>query len=119
MNTKKLGDRLRQRRLELHIGLREAASKLKISPTYLSRIETGKEESPPTENLLRAMTELLSEHFDGLMSLAGRIPSDVTAILLSDSGWFEFLRAARKQNISAEGLQEMCCRERITLGVEK
>lgn len=105
--TEKLGDRLRRRRNEKKLGLREAAGKLKISPTYLSRIETRKEKSPPGEDVLRAMAKLLDENFDELMTLAGRIPGDVAAYIGSDPGLFLFLRTAHERNLNAEGLTKL------------
>lgn len=102
--TEKLGDRLRRRRNEKKLGLREAAGKLKISPTYLSRIETSEEKSPPGEEVLQAMANLLDENFDELMTLAGRIPSDVAAYIGSDPGLPQFLRTAHERNLTAKDL---------------
>ncbi|MFT3840759.1 MAG: helix-turn-helix transcriptional regulator [Myxococcaceae bacterium] len=100
----KLGDRLRRRRNDKKLGLREAAGKLNISPTYLSRIETNEEKSPPGEDVLRALAKLLDENFDELMTLAGRIPTDVAKYISSDPGMPQFLRTARDLNLSPEEL---------------
>jgi transcriptional regulator with XRE-family HTH domain len=105
--TEKLGDRLRRRRNELKLGLREAAGKLKISPTYLSRIETNEEKSPPGEEVLQALAKLLSENFDELMTLAGRIPSDVAKYIGSDPGLPQFLRTAHERKLTAEDLTKL------------
>lgn len=99
----KLGDRLRRRRNDKKLGLREAAGKLGISPTYLSRIETN-EEKPPAEEVLKAMAQLLDENFDELMTIAGRIPSDVAEYIGSDPGLPQFLRTARERNLTAQDL---------------
>lgn len=104
MSYQRLGDRLREKRLEKKLGLREAALKLGISPTYLSRIETHQEANPPTEEVLRTMAKLLGDDFDTLMSLAGRVESDITAYISSDPGFPQVLRTAKDQNMSAADL---------------
>ena len=108
----KLGDRLRKRRLEKKLGLREAAGKVGISPTYLSRIETSEEKSPPAEEVLKALAALLEENFDELMTLAGRIPSDVAQYIASDPGLPQFLRTAKQKNFSAEKLTALLAGEK-------
>ncbi len=55
------------------LGLREFALKVGISPTYLSRIETSEEKAPPAEDVIRKMASQLSDSFDELMTLAGRV----------------------------------------------
>lgn len=87
-----IGQRLRARRTDLGLGLREAARAIGISPTFLSRIETKGES--PSEDVLRRLAALLGEDFDDLMCLAGRIAEDVRQVILSDPQMPAFLRAA-------------------------
>jgi len=99
-----LGERLRKRRLELGIGLRELAGRVGISPTYLSRVETNDEKNPPAEKPLYALAEQLELDADELMMLAGRVSADVVEILIADAGMPAFLRTASARGLSAKAL---------------
>ena len=105
--TAKLGERLRTKRLAKPLGLREAAGKLRISPTYLSRIETGEEKRPPTEDVLRSMAALYGDDLDQLMTLAGRVAEDVADYITGDPGLPQFLRSAQQQGYTAKDLQKL------------
>jgi HTH-type transcriptional regulator, competence development regulator len=105
-----LGQRIRRMR-DGKFGLREMAKKLEISPTYLSRIETNEEKTPPAEELLRKIADLLGDNFDELMSLAGRIPTDVKEYITKDPGLPQFLRTAREQGLTSKQLEEMLSRK--------
>jgi len=101
------GERVRRRRTELNLGLRKTAGAVKISPTFLSRIETGAEKAIPSEEKIRKLAEVLEDDFDELMALAGRIPSEVKDYVKAEPGMPEFLRRAKEKNISADKLMEM------------
>lgn len=101
------GERIRRKRIERGLGLRETARRIGRSSTYLSRIETGKETAVPSEEVIRKLADLLHDDFDELMQLAGRIPSAVTEYVKADPRMPEFLRRAREKNISAERLLKM------------
>lgn len=103
----RFGERIRRVRTEKGLGLRETATKVGISATYLSRIETNEEKTPPAEKVIRTLAELLGENFDELMSLAGRIPSDVTEYFSKDPGLPEFLRTANKLGYTSDELARM------------
>jgi transcriptional regulator with XRE-family HTH domain len=103
--AERFGERIRRVRTEKGLGLRETATKVGISATYLSRIETNEEKTPPAEKVIRALAGLLSDNFDELMSLAGRIPSDVTEYFATDPGLPAFLRRAKEKGLSSEDLQ--------------
>lgn len=103
----KLGERIKRVRLEREFGLRETAAKVGMSPTYLSRIETCQETSPPSEEKIRALAKLLDDDFDELMQLAGRVPEDVEQVVVGDPDMPEFLRIARKKRLSGADLIDM------------
>ncbi|RKG66334.1 XRE family transcriptional regulator [Corallococcus sp. CA054B] len=88
-------------------GLREMAKMLEISPAYLSRIETNEEKNPPAEELLQKIADLLGDDFDKLMSLAGRVSTDVKEYITQDEGLPQFLRTARQQGLTSRDLGEM------------
>src|SRR5437879_2629010 len=79
-NSRKVfGKRVRQRRKELGIGLREMARRVDISASYLSQLERGLV-APPSEKKVRAIAEVLGENANVLFELTRRIPASVVAI---------------------------------------
>ena len=74
------GGKVRKRREALKIGLRQAAREIDVSPTYLSMVERG-EFNPPAEDKVRAIAKLLGLDEDELLALAGKVSSDLTAII--------------------------------------
>ena len=107
MGTETLGQRIRRKRGEARIGLRQAAKQVGVSATFLSRIETGAEHAPPSERVIAELAALLDDDFDELMGLAGRISAEVTNYVKSDPKMPEFLRRARDSNMSAERLMAL------------
>lgn len=107
MDNESFGERVRRRRLELRLGLRDTARQAGISPTFLSRVETGAEKAIPSEEVIQNLSGILHEDFDQLMALAGRIPSEVAEFVKSAPGMPEFLRRARDQNLTASQLIEL------------
>ncbi|WP_041042775.1 helix-turn-helix domain-containing protein [Paramagnetospirillum magnetotacticum] len=107
MNTVSFGTRIRRKRTELGLGLRETAKRAGLSATFLSRVETGAEKAVPGEDAIRRLAEVLQENFDELMAAAGRVSSEVTDYVKASPGMPEFLRQAREQNVSVEKLMEL------------
>ena len=107
MTAETFGERIRRKRGEKRVGLRQAAGKVDISPTFLSRVETGAEKAIPSEKVIRKLADMLEDDFDELMALAGRIPAEVSNYVKSDPGMPEFLRQASERKISAEKLMEL------------
>ncbi len=107
MKREKLGERIKRVRQERQLGLRELAGKLGISATYLSRIETCQEASPPAEKVIRNLADLLQDNFDELMQLAGRVPEEVEDLIKGDPDMPAFLRTARDKNVSGADLMKM------------
>lgn len=105
-----LGKRLLERRIKLGIGLRDLARRVELSPTYLSRIMTGNEQSPPSEDSLRALAKALDVPLDELLCLAGRIPSDVIGVLTADRDWWKAIRYAARKGISGADVGDALAR---------
>lgn len=110
-NLETFGERIRRRRSELGIGLRDAARQAEISATFLSRIETGADKAVPAEKVIRRLADILQDDFDALMALAGRISREVADYVKADPGMPEFLRRAKEQNVSAEELMALLDKE--------
>ncbi len=103
---------IRRRRLDKKLSLRKFADMVGVSPTYLSQIEQGKVERPPTAERIRVMAELLDENPDQWIALAGRLPDDLTEIIKKEPEMMPaLLRAARR--LSPEELK------RVTEDLEK
>lgn len=103
----RFGERIRRLRTEQKLGLREFATKVGISPTYLSRIETSEEKAPPAEEVIRKMATQLSDSFDELMTLAGRVSEESLNVIKADAGMPEFLRTVGERKLSAEDLMKL------------
>ncbi len=73
---------LRKRRLAQGYSLRKFAALVEVSPTYLSLVETGKAEYPPSAERVRDMAKALGEDPDEWIALAGRMPEDLKRIIL-------------------------------------
>jgi len=107
MATETFGERIRRKRTEQNIGLRKAAGKVGISPTFLSRVETNTEKAIPSEDVIKKLSTILEDEFDELMALAGRVSAEVSDLVKSDPGMPAFLRQAKEQNVSAEKLMKL------------
>lgn len=107
MSNERFGSRIRRRRTELGLGLRETAKRADLSATFLSRVETGTEKAVPGEDAIRRLAVVLHESFDELMAAAGRISSELTDFVKGSPGMLEFLRLARERKISVEQLMEL------------
>lgn len=108
----RFGERIRRVRKEKGLGLRATAREVGISATFLSRIESGKEDAVPREEVIRKLAGILDDSFDELMALAGRVSQDVKNQVREDPRMPEFLRQVREQNIPADELLEMLRRRK-------
>jgi len=90
----KFGKRVRALRAQRGAGLRRFAREVGISPTYLSKIERG-EFPPPAEDKVVAIADALGQDRDEFLALAGRVASDLEAVILRHPRELgAFLRAA-------------------------
>ena len=95
MSREKFGEFVRREREAKEIGLREMAKMIGVSPTYLSKVERD-DFSPPAEDKVRKIAEIIGHDPDELLALAGRVASDLTDIIREQPREIaDFLRAAR------------------------
>lgn len=80
MNPRKFGATIRALREQRQISLRKFADKVGISPTYLSKVERD-EFPPPGEETIKQIAEALGQDPDELLALAGKVSSDLPAII--------------------------------------
>jgi transcriptional regulator with XRE-family HTH domain len=91
----KFGAFIRGERENKGIGLREMAKMIKVSPTYLSKVERD-EFAPPVEDKVRAIAQIIGCDVDELLARAGRVASDLTDIIRErPREMADFLRAAK------------------------
>jgi transcriptional regulator with XRE-family HTH domain len=78
-------DYLREKRQALRaenrrFSVRQVAMRVRIEPSYLSKIERGLQ-APPSEKTIRALAEDLREDPDVLLALAGKVAKDVQDVI--------------------------------------
>ena len=83
--TTALGPYLRKRREALlandrSFSVRQVAARAEVEPSYLSKIERGKE-APPSEATIRRLAVVLNEDPDVLLALAGKVSADLQAVI--------------------------------------
>ncbi len=79
------GAYLRERREALRASdraysVRQVATRVGVQPSYLSKIERG-EQPPPSETTVRSLARELDEDPDVLLALAGKVSSELQAII--------------------------------------
>lgn len=94
-----LGRRIRELRLEAGLSQRALAERVGVGFPHLSKIEAGKETA--SSDLLMRIAEAVGVEPDELILLAGRIPDDVSGVLLEKPDLASlFFRKWRKGEIS-------------------
>jgi len=91
---KNFGDTVRSLRTAQDLGLRETATKVGISPAYLSRIERGKE-SPPRPEVIKELARVLAADPDVLYRLSSSTDPDVVDYLRDQREVLNLLRYLR------------------------
>ena len=94
------GDRLRSLRKEARLSQRDLAERVGVDFTYLSKIENGRVE-PPSETVLKRIADELGSALgrdqaalaDELITLGGKIPSDLAETLAQNPRAVQFLRS--------------------------
>lgn len=77
---KSFGETIRDLRVAQDLGLRETATKVGISPAYLSRIERSKER-PPRPDVIKALAKALAADPDVLFRLSSSTDPEVVGFL--------------------------------------
>lgn len=93
------GDFVRKRRLDLNIGLREFASKLDLSPAFISKMEIG-DFKPPKEENIKKMAGILKVDEDELLAKAGKISSELQNMIMRKPKLYaSLLRRAKPKHL--------------------
>jgi transcriptional regulator with XRE-family HTH domain len=71
-----------QRRLQSsEFSIRKVALRIEVEPSYLSKVERD-EVAPPSEATILRLAETLGEDPDLLLAMAGKVSSDLRAVIL-------------------------------------
>jgi HTH-type transcriptional regulator, competence development regulator len=86
LNMRGFGDYVRTARAtraetDVRFSLRQVAQRIAVEPAYLSKIERGLVAPPSEATIIRLATDL-GEDPDVLLALAGKVGSDLQAIIL-------------------------------------
>jgi len=103
---KSFGDTIRDLRTAQDLGLRETATRVGISPAYLSRIERGKEH-PPRPEVIKELAKVLAADPDVLFRLSSSTDPDVVAFLHNQPDAMNLLRFIKDANFSDRELKEL------------
>jgi len=103
---KSFGETLRTLRIAQDLGLRETAGKVGISPTYLSRIERGKER-PPRPEIIKALAKLLAADPDVLFRLSSSTDPEIVNYLHDNPIIMELLRAIMRADLNEDQIQNL------------
>ena len=106
-----LGRRLRQLRKAKRLDQRELATRVDAQIraeggrgfdfTYLSKIENDRVD-PPSEAVLRHLAAELDAEYDEILTLSGRVPSDLGKTLQKSPAARTFYRSAQSLNLSED-----------------
>lgn len=61
--------------------LRQVAARIDVEPSYLSKVERGTAESLPSEATIKELAKVLGEDSDVLLALAGKVSSELQAVI--------------------------------------
>jgi len=100
------GDTIRDLRIAQDLGLRETASKIGISPAYLSRIERGKER-PPRPEVIKALAKTLAADPDVLFRLSSSTDPDVIDFLHDQPEAIALLRYLKDTSFTATEVEQL------------
>lgn len=103
---KNFGETIRNLRVAQDLGLRETASKVGISPAYLSRIERGKER-PPRPEIIKDLAKLLAADPDVLFRLSSSTDPEIVDYLHNQPEIMNLLRQLKETNFSEDEIKDL------------
>jgi HTH-type transcriptional regulator, competence development regulator len=79
------GEYIRKQRETLKVedprfSMRQLAARIGVEPSYLSKVERG-EQPPPSEQKVIALAAEMGEDADVLLAMAGKVSSDLLAVI--------------------------------------
>jgi HTH-type transcriptional regulator, competence development regulator len=103
---KNFGETIRNLRLAQDLGLRETATKVGISPAYLSRIERDKER-PPRPDIVKELARVLAADPDVLFRLSSSTDPEIAGYLHDQPEVMALLRYIKENSFSEAEIQNL------------
>ena len=104
MAREKFSAFIRREREAKGFSLRDMVKKIKVSPTFLSKVET--EDWKPGEEKLRKIAEVIGSDPDDLLARAGRVPTELSEIIKQSPHRHQMTARAHGQGIYRRGTGE-------------
>jgi len=106
MSMKNFGETIRELRIAQDFGLRETATKVGVSPAYLSRIERGKE-NPPKPEIIKMLAKVLAADPDVLFRLSSSTDPEVVDYLHNQPEVMNLLRYIKETGFSEDEIKKL------------
>lgn len=103
---KNFGETIRDLRVAQDLGLRETATKVGISPAYLSRIERGKER-PPRPEIIKELARVLAADPDVLFRLSSSTDPEVVDYLHDQPEVMNLLRYIKEARFTEAKIKSL------------
>ncbi len=103
---KNFGETIRDLRVAQDLGLRETATKVGISPAYLSRIERGKER-PPRPEVIKELAKVLAADPDVLFRLSSSTDPEVVDYLHDQPEVMNLLRYIKEASFTEDEIKSL------------
>ncbi len=100
------GETIRDLRVAQDLGLRETATKVGISPAYLSRIERGKER-PPRPEVIKELAKVLAADPDVLFRLSSSTDPEVVDFLHGQPEIMNLLRYLKDADFTEKEAEKL------------
>ena len=103
---KNFGETIRDLRVAQDLGLRETATKVGISPAYLSRIERDKER-PPRPEVIKELAKVLAADPDVLFRRSSSTDPDIVDYLNDQPEVMNLLRYIKEANFTKAEIKSL------------
>lgn len=103
---KHFGETIRDLRVAQDLGLRETATKIGISPAYLSRIERGKER-PPRPDVIKELARVLAADPDVLFRLSSSTDPEIVDFLRDQPEVMNLLRYIKDNSFTEDEIRNL------------
>lgn len=103
---KQFGETIRGLRVAQDLGLRETATKVGISPAYLSRIERGKER-PPRPDVIKELAKVLAADPDVLFRLSSSTDPEIVDFLRDQPEAMNLLRYIMENGFTEDQIKNL------------
>ena len=93
------GQLLRELRRSKNVSQRDLAAKVGVDFSYISKVENDRLPPPSADTLVR-ICQALDEDPNRLLSVIGKVPSDVKDMLTSNPSALQFVRDAQRLGLT-------------------